>query len=354
MLAAWLHNIDPYAIKLWEGGPIRWYGLSYLVGFVIAYGLVRRVLRVGAQPHEAPLSPARAADFIVGVAIGIVVGGRLGYVLFYQPSLFVEFTDALPYWSALAIHKGGMASHGGMIGGVVACLYFARRHRQPVMFLFDLFAFGAPLGLFFGRIANFINGELYGRACDPDFPLAVKFPQELYELPPEQVAILGMPPDRAVQAVQAGNPRVIEMLGNLDLLTPRHPSQLYAAVLEGLIVFAVLAWFYRKPVKPGVIGAAFAMTYAVMRIINEFFRMPDEHLRHAEFAAWGITRGQWLSVLLLMLGAVVLTVALRRGTRPTGGWGRRRDDDDGGGGGGDDGTARRADAASPAARRQGA
>lgn len=321
MLAAWLHTIDPYAVKLWEGGPIRWYGLSYLLGFVIAYLLVRRVLRVGAN---VTLDPKRTADFIVSVAIGVVVGGRLGYVLFYQPQLFVEFTDTLPFWSALAINKGGMASHGGMLGGMVACLYFAWRHQQPVMFLFDLLAFGAPLGLFFGRIANFINGELYGRPCDPDFIFAVKFPQELYELPAAQTAALGMPVDRAIAAVQAGNPRVIELLSNLDLLTPRHPSQLYAAVLEGLVVFAVLAVLYRKAVKPGVIGAAFCMTYAVMRIINEFFRMPDEHLRDAEFAAIGITRGQWLSVLLFVAGVVLTVIALRRPGPPMGGWRKQK------------------------------
>jgi len=317
MLAAWLHNLDPYAVKLWDGGPIRWYGLSYLLGFVVAYLLVKRVLRVG---HNVTLDPKRAADFIVSVAIGIVVGGRLGYVLFYQPALFVEFTDSLPYWSALAINRGGMASHGGMLGGIGACFYFAWRHGQPVMFLYDLFAFGAPLGLFFGRIANFINGELYGRPCDPDFIFAVKFPQELYELPPEQTAVLGMPVDRAVAAVQAGNPRVIELLSSLDLLTPRHPSQLYAAVAEGLVVFAVLALLYRRAVKPGVIGAAFCMTYAVMRIINEFFRMPDEHLRDAEYAAVGITRGQWLSLLLFGLGVAVLVLARRSKRDPMGGW----------------------------------
>lgn len=326
MLAAWLHNIDPYAVKLWEGGPIRWYGLSYLLGFVIAYGLVKRVLRVG---QNVTLDHKRAADFIICVAIGIVVGGRLGYVLFYQPALFIEFTADLPFWSALAINKGGMASHGGMLGGLLACLYFAWRHQQPVMFLYDLFAFGAPLGLFFGRVANFINGELYGRPCDPDFIFAVKFPQELYELPPQETAVLGMSVERAIAAVQQGNPRVIELLSNLDLLTPRHPSQLYAAVLEGLVVFAVLAVLYRRAVKPGVIGAAFGMTYAVMRIINEFFRMPDEHLRDAEFAAVGITRGQWLSVGLFLLGVGVLVVALRSGRARMGGWGATRTAADG-------------------------
>ncbi len=332
--AAWLHDIDPYAIKLWEGGPIRWYGLSYLAGFAVAWLLIKRVLAVGGS---VTLDPKRAADLVITIAIGIVIGGRLGYVLFYRPELFTEFYNTLPFWGVLAINQGGMASHGGMLGGIGACFYFAWKHKQRPMFLFDLFAFGAPLGLFFGRVANFINGELYGRPCAEDFPLAVKFPQELYELAnvqPERVqeiiteydnrggGILFRGPHEFAELanirIQAGDSDMIALIE--PLLTPRHPSQLYAAGLEGLVVFAGLLWLYRKPVKAGVIGAAFCMTYAVMRIVNEFFRMPDEHLRDAEFAAVGITRGQWLSVLLFFLGAVVLVIALKKKDERLGGW----------------------------------
>lgn len=334
--AAWLHDLDPFAVQIpgFPGGGIRWYGLSYLAGFAIAWWLIRRVLTVGANPT---LDPKRAADLVFCIAIGVLIGGRLGYVLFYRPDLIIAFDHRPPFWGVLAMNQGGMASHGGMIGGVVAAAWFAWRHGQPFLFLGDLFAFGAPLGLFLGRMANFVNGELYGRPCAADFPLAVRFPQELYEMPQDRLAqlattapveLLGKDPThhafatRMVEGIQQGWPAARAYLE--PLLTPRHPSQLYAGILEGLVVFAVLAALYHRPRKAGIIGAAFCMTYAVMRIINELFRMPDAHLRDAEFAAWGITRGQWLSVLLFAIGTVILLIARNRQAAPMGGWRRPR------------------------------
>ncbi len=324
-LAAWLHTIDPYAIKLWDGGPIRWYGLSYLLGFIIAYLLIRRVVQAG----QSTLPVKRVADLVVTLAIGIVVGGRLGYVIFYKPSLLWEFYNSLPFWGVLAINQGGMASHGGMIGGIIAAGLFARRHHQSMLHLIDLLAFGAPLGLFFGRIANFINGELYGRPCSDDFIFAVKFPQEIVDMSPpalielaDRFDLTGRTYDSLVSGlltrIQAGDPAVIQAVE--PLLTPRHPSQLYAAVLEGLVVFAVLLLAWRRPRKPGIIAGLFCTTYALMRIINELFRMPDSHLLDREFAAWGVTRGQWLSVLLLLGGLLLLYLARRSRNNPMGGY----------------------------------
>ncbi len=325
-LAAWLHNIDPYAIKLWEGGPIRWYGLSYLLGFLIGYLLVRRVAAVGVST----LQPQKVGDWVVAVAIGIVVGGRLGYCIFYRPDLLIDFHGGFPFWGALELYKGGMASHGGIIGGIVACLYYAWRHHHSRLYLIDLLAFGAPLGLFFGRIANFVNGELYGRPSAPGFPLAVKFPQEIDAWPDEQVytlyAQLPPPPELGVvgqqwtipmilEQIQAGNAKLIEIVE--PLITARHPSQLYAALLEGLLVFVVLALLWVKPRKPGVLTFTFLLTYGGVRIFDELFRMPDAHLG---FQALGLTRGQWLSVPLVAAGVAGLIWCSRRRADRVGGW----------------------------------
>jgi len=328
ILAAWLHNLDPVFFELGPL-PIRWYGLSYLAGFLVAYLIIKRVSRVGVSS----LKPDHVADLVVAVAVGIFVGGRLGYVLLYQPSLMFEFTGAIPYWGLLAINQGGMASHGGMLGGILGCVYYAHRHKHDPLFMMDLFAFGAPLGVFFGRIANFINGELYGRPCDPMYPLAVKFPHELQDMSSEQVyevyAALP-PPDSVVPGLAAWTDGVVLALiqgGNAVVssavdpyLTPRHPSQLYAGVMEGLVVLAVLSLVWMKPRKPGLIAGAFCITYAVMRIINEFFRMPDVHLLDQEFAAWNVTRGQWLSALLMIVGVSLSFYVLKRASKPTGGW----------------------------------
>jgi len=339
----WLHNLDPFAIQIpgfvgeIMGGGIRWYGLSYLVGFVIGYFLVKRVLTVGVSP----LKPPQAMDMAVTIAIGIVIGGRLGYVAFYQPSLLSSFTpDSFPYWGVFKINQGGMASHGGILGGIAGCLFFAWRQKllAPHKFahLLDLTAFGAPLGLLCGRIANFINGELIGRDCPRDFPLAVQFPQEIAETwSAEQVDDLrafaveqGEPYsqtqfyalyDSTLSHVQAGDEAWVEYLS--QALTPRYPSQLIAGLTEGVVVFAVLLFLYRKPVKTGLIGGWFCITYALMRVVNEFFRRPD-----AQFIEDGqlplVTQGQLLSIGLFVLGVVMVVLALRNKHEKLGGWSR--------------------------------
>lgn len=326
-LAAWLHDLDPFALELPDVAllpdGIRWYGLSYLVGFFVGYLLVRRVTRVGVST----LRPDLAADYIVTVAIGIVLGGRLGYCLLYQPSLFTKVYDHLPFWGPLAINEGGMASHGGILGGVLGAWWYAWRHKHDLPFLLDLFAFGAPLGLFFGRIANFINGELFGRG-PTEVPWAVKFPQELYDEPELAGRVLeatGLRSvDHVIHAIQNHNGEVARVVE--PLLTPRHPSQLYAAVAEGLVVFLVLLFAWRVPRRPGLVGSWFALTYGVMRIIDEFFRRPDQHIADQEFATLGITRGQWLSILVVAVGLWGLWYsryrAQKHGIQPMGSWRR--------------------------------
>lgn len=331
----WLHNLDPFAIELSGfigdllNGGIRWYGLSYLAGFFVGFLLIRRVLSAGVSPLE----PKQAADLVVTIAIGIVLGGRLGYVLFYKPDLLIEFTpDKAPWWGVLKINQGGMASHGGMLGGIAGCFFFAWRQQVRPMHLFDLMAFGGPLGLLMGRIANFINGELFGRACPRDFALAVQFPQEIMDTwSREQLDDLqrfahtqGMPrlndqqlADLAILESQAGNPQWTAYLA--EHLTPRYPSQLFAGLTEGVIVFTLLLILYRKPVKAGLIGGWFCVMYALMRVVNEFFRMPDQHLMENGQLPL-ITRGQLLSVGLLALGIATIVLALRSNKDKLGGW----------------------------------
>ncbi|QDU72798.1 prolipoprotein diacylglyceryl transferase [Mucisphaera calidilacus] len=324
-----LHTLEPIIFTIpGIGLPIRWYGIAYLTGFLLAYLLIRRVINAG----NSPLKTDDAADLIIQVALGLVIGGRLGYVLFYDPKLLIEFTSDMPYWSTLAINRGGMASHGGMIGAIAAAWIFARRHNIPLLHLLDLIAFAGPPGVFLGRVANFINGELYGRPCPPDFPLAVRFPQELLDwaADPEsrltplmrQLPHLGETPlnwaHRAIAHIQQHDADVIAIIE--PALTPRHPSQLYAALLEGLVVFIALAITWTRPRTPGIVGGTFCCTYALMRIANECFRMPDAHLLNREFAITGITRGQWLSVALFLLGLAIIILVKRTQAQPLGGW----------------------------------
>ena len=275
----------------------------------------------------------------------IVIGGRLGYVLFYQRELLTQFTNDIPFWGVFAINQGGMASHGGVIGGVAGCAVFAWRQKFPFAHMLDLMAFGGPIGLLFGRIANFINGELVGRACSADFPLAVKFPQAMMDWLPRRLDDGTVTPGDprlndlfngihahegwlvpqtnagviqfAIEKVQQGDPAMVAIVE--PLLTPRYPSQLFAGLTEGVIVFAVMLVLYRRPVKPGLLGGAFCICYAVMRVVNEFFRMPDSHLM-PDGVMPAITRGQWLSFGLFVLGIVIVTMSIRSKQDKLGGW----------------------------------
>lgn len=344
-----VHDLSPFIIQFSDDFGLRWYGFSYVLGFFTAYLIMIWLVR----RQKAGLTADQVGDFITYIAFGTLIGGRLGYVLFYSPDLLWKFKADFPFWGVLAVNEGGMASHGGMIGIVVACLLFARKVGVSRLYLFDLCVTSGTMGVFFGRVANFINGELLGRPSAPDFPLAVKFPQEIQSWPSQEfdrlkglesvVEKVGGTRDqwlgwldqfrfdqgardqvyemlhKIVAQIQSGNAAAKEAIA--PLLTPRHPSQLYAAFGEGLLIFIILFLLWRSPRKPGFISSCFVVLYASMRIADEFFRMPDAHIG---FQLFGLTRGQWLSVAMLVVGLFLMVWWGRGGATSVNGWGRMR------------------------------
>lgn len=342
-----VHDFDPFAFRIAGDFGVRWYGLSYMMGFIFAYLMLSWL----AQRQRSGMNSVMVGDFITYGAIGTLVGGRIGYVIFYSPDLFTKFKATFPYWGALAVNEGGMASHGGMIGIVIACLLFARRYSVNSLYLLDMVCVAGPMGVFFGRVANFINGELVGRPCDPGFPLAVKFPQDIFLWPSQEIGRLsdlatvtekiGVSREswleligkfrfdatsheqvysilnRIVEQIQSGNIAAKEAIA--PLLTPRYPSQLFAAVGEGLFCFIVLFFLWRRPRKPGFIASMFIVLYAVIRLVDENFRMPDAQIG----LQWlGLSRGQWLSVVMLIAGLVLMFVWGRASSLKISGWGQ--------------------------------
>jgi phosphatidylglycerol:prolipoprotein diacylglycerol transferase len=253
-------QFDPIALKL---GPlaIHWYGLMYVVAFVLFLWLGALRTR---QPQWAQAGWARRdiEDLLFFGVIGVIVGGRLGYVLFYKPGYYAGHPlEALMVW------KGGMSFHGGLLGVIAAIALYARRRGRRFLEVTDLIAPCVPTGLAAGRIGNFINGELWGRAADPSLPWAMVFPQSGSSL-------------------------------------ARHPSQLYQALLEGLLLF-VLLWLYARRARgPGQVSGAFLIGYGCLRFAAEFFREPDAFLGPL---ALGMTMGQWLCVPMVVAGVWLWT-----------------------------------------------
>jgi phosphatidylglycerol:prolipoprotein diacylglycerol transferase len=306
LLGVWVHNMNPVLFRIWGPLQLRWYGLAYLAGFVAAYF----VLKFLARRRLWVVEESKVADFIAYAAMfGVFVGGRLGYVLFYmipERGLGALMNDPLVVFR---VWDGGMASHGGFLGLMVFTYIYARKTRVSWTGVGDGLVVAAPLGLLFGRLANFINGELYGRVTD-GVAWAVKFPGALFDVKaPEysrqamvEIAARGVDPDvglRTLVAEMRDNPELSEVVG--EYLEPRHPSQLYEAVLEGAVLFAILLFLRLKFPKlaDGVLTGTFFVLYAVFRIVAEQFREPD--------SAWvienALTKGQFYSIFLLAIGA---------------------------------------------------
>ena len=260
--------IDPIALRI---GPlaIHWYGLTYLVAFGLFVLLARLRLR---QPPYARLrgdqawQPTDVDDILFVGVLGVVLGGRLGYCVFYKPLYYA--THPL---EVFAVWQGGMSFHGGMLGVIVAMIWWARRHNRHWLQVTDLVAPCVPLGLASGRVGNFINGELWGRVAGPDVPWAMVF------------------------------------RGAGDL--PRHPSQIYQFLGEGVLLFVVMWWYARRERGLGQVSGCFLMGYGTLRFLVEFFREPDAHLG---LLSLGLSMGQWLCLPMILVGAVLW----RLGSRP--------------------------------------
>lgn len=318
---SYLHSLDPYAFRFGgDGFGIRWYGLAYVAGLLIAWGMASWMSRTRRSLVPTP----QVSDMMMWIIGGVLIGGRLGYVLFYDPSLLITFDSSFPWWQVLAIHQGGMASHGGIIGVIVALLIFAARNRLPLLHPLDVAALIATPGLFLGRLANFINGELWGEPWrgDGEAPSwTVKYPEEVlyapgaFHLESLRSTIGGDESfhERVVMEAQAGNQTVIDVLQ--PQLTPFYPSQLLQAVTDGPILLAALILVWIRPRKPGVVAGCFLMFYGILRMVTEFFRQPDEGVS----LLLGLSRGQQLSLLQVLIGLILLVWCATRRVERVGG-----------------------------------
>ena len=256
---------------------LRFYSLAYLIGVIFAYWHTSKMLK---QPG-APMAQRHADDLFFYCTLGVILGGRLGYALFYTggetgiPSAFTDFSgDGFVSWKLLRLWDGGMSFHGGLAGVTAAMAYVAWRDKLNFIRVVDYVSVGVPMGMLLGRLANFVNGELWGRVTD--VPWAMVFP-------------------------------------TADDL-PRHPSQLYQAGLEGLamlVIMLALFWLTRARYRPGLLAGVFTLGMGIARFVNEFFRQPDQQL--ADFAArTGLSMGQWLTIPLILTGLIVVLYALRK------------------------------------------
>jgi len=266
-------GLSPVALDL-GFFELRWYSLAYLAGIFIGYWYMVKLLK---QPG-APMARRHADDLVFYAALGVILGGRLGYVLFYNLGYYLQHpVDILKLWD------GGMSFHGGLLGVVLAIFYLYWKNKLSALRVHDYMACVAPIGLFLGRLANFVNHELWG--APTTVPWAVRFPEVVAGLP-----VLG---------------------------PPRHPSQLYEALLEGLVLFAILWWMFWKTqarYEPGKLVGAFGLFYGLFRFLVEFVREPDAQL--VGFAnATGLHMGQWLSLPLILGGAYLMLTARKRRVR---------------------------------------
>ena len=284
-------NISPEIFSITVFGfelALRWYALAYIAGILIGWRLVVMTVKTSRLwvNNQPVMTPTQIEDLLTWVILGVIFGGRLGYVLFYQPSYYLQNPSEILY-----VWQGGMAFHGGLLGVIVAGLVFTTRYKIPKLSAADVMALGVPPGLLLGRMANFINAELWGRPTD--LPWGVAFPTQAAQLCPDVIGVCA-----------------------------RHPSQLYEALLEGLILGGVLLWLvWRRDAykTPGLIAGTFFLGYGIARFAVEFVRQPDAQFVSAgnplglalEVGGYGLTMGQLLSVPMIGLGLYLIRQARR-------------------------------------------
>ena len=380
-MSNYVHDIDPFALHFFADVGVRWYGLAYLTGFVV--GLIY-VIQMAKRGNGIGLSTDKLTDFTTWMAIGTLAGGRLGYAVFYSPELLWEFTPSFPFWGVFAVHKGGMASHGGITGIMIATILYARIHKVPILHLIDLTCVGGALGIFLGRIANFVNGELFGRVVSEPLSWAVKFPQEMYlwsskevsrlfNLEPAVMALKEVelrPPEMSVFSqltswVKNGFSESAFPKGEMTPLSPevwkewvsgyRYDSSAYHAVnrvIESLIeatqtgnqkvieaLEPVLSARY-----PSQLIQSFLEGFLVLCIITVVWIKPrrpgviagyfglsylvariiGEQFRmpdsHLGYQALGLTRGQWISISYFAVVALIFYISKKQALPRMGGW----------------------------------
>lgn len=283
-------NMSPELFSIDIGGfhlALRWYALAYIAGLLIGWKLVERMVKTPRLwPGPAPMTPEQVERLLTAAILGVIVGGRLGFVLFYQPGYYLENPSHL-----LRVWEGGMSFHGGFLGVVAAGVWFCRREKVPMLPVGDLMATVAPIGIFFGRLANFVNAELWGRPTT--LPWGVAFPGDAAQFCPGVVGVCA-----------------------------RHPSQLYEAVLEGVLLFiviAVMVWRRGWFLWPGRVAGLFFAGYGAARFFVEFFRQPDPQFitegnplgLALHVAGYGLTMGQILSLPMILVGIWFITRARR-------------------------------------------
>jgi phosphatidylglycerol:prolipoprotein diacylglycerol transferase len=301
-------HISPVIVNIYGPLAVRWYGLMYLVGFLVGYVLLMRLARTG----RLPLDPQRTGEFVGWIAVGVIVGGRLGYLLFYSPSTFTDPVGILRLW------EGGLSFHGGLAGVILLIWWFGRRHGSNFLAIADGVVLAAPPGIAAVRLANFINGELYGRIASESVPWAMRFPSD-----PVARRLLGLRsslPQDVYEAARAA--RLNGTWAAIEQQIPlRHPSQLYEATAEGLLLFLFLwavVWTARRmqwKLREGFFGGLFLIGYGLARTFVENYRQPD-----LQFTGPGdplgtvlgsLTMGQVLSLVVVAAGVLVLYLSHR-------------------------------------------